>query len=75
MEKYSVPNGSWGEAINFTMIDEKGEMWCGNGEYSSRVNFCPITGKPAPKQMVVIDEWDIDGDGIKTKQYGDEKTI
>ena len=46
------PNwGMWGNAIECCEENEKGEFWVDNGEYSSRVNFCPYCGTKAPAQI------------------------
>ncbi len=44
------------EAINECVEEADGGFWVGNGEYSSYVNFCPICGLKAPKQ-VPADKW------------------
>lgn len=49
---YLVPEEKWGTAISYTYEKEDGTMWVGNYEYESQVNYCPITGKAATKQMV-----------------------
>lgn len=38
---------------------EIGELWVTNDEYSSQVNFCPVCGYKAPKQIdrAMIDAW------------------
>lgn len=33
-----------GKAINFCIEQESGHLWVGNGEYASRVNYCPYCG-------------------------------
>jgi hypothetical protein len=43
-------SGRWGAAIETCELDDKGELWVTNDEYSSRVNFCPFCGWPAPSQ-------------------------
>lgn len=52
---YSKSN-LFGTAISYSYIDEDGNMWVGNEEYESQVNFCPWTGTPAPKQMDILRE-------------------
>ena len=37
---------SYGPAIT-TSYEENGQIWVSNGEYTSRVNYCPYTGKKA----------------------------
>jgi hypothetical protein len=39
------------EAIDGCDENDRGEFWVGNGEYSSRVNFCPVCGAKAPAQI------------------------
>lgn len=56
--QYVVPQNIWGKAISYTYEKEDGTMWVGNYEYESQVNFCPITGKMATKQMTVVAESD-----------------
>ena len=53
---YSAPHGQYGDAVTSVLIKEDGTMWVTNGEYSTRVNFCPFTGKPATTKMVVLGE-------------------
>jgi len=65
---YNIPSGAWGDAVTYTRIDEDGKMWIGNNEYESQVNFCPVTGEPAPVQMVLVDK-------IITCYDGTTKTI
>ena len=48
---YNSNEGMWGHAIKYTYSKEDGTMWVGNDEYETQVNFCPMTGKPAEKQM------------------------
>lgn len=48
--KDDLPFRLYGQAI-MRCDEEKGEFWVGNGEYSSRVNFCPFCGARAPKQV------------------------
>ena len=56
--KYNSPEDAHGTAIDYVSIDPNGEMWVGNGEYASQVNFNPWTGEPAPKQMKIVKETD-----------------
>ena len=71
---YYVPEGLWGHAVRYTYIDENGKMWIGNGEYESQVNYCPVTGEPAPTQMRLIAKEYIDNEGITKifKEYTNE---
>lgn len=39
------------EAVNSVWVHPNGEVWVGNGEYASQVNFCPWCGKKAKKQI------------------------
>lgn len=34
----------YGPAIKVCYEDDQGRLWAENGEYSSRVNFCPVCG-------------------------------
>jgi hypothetical protein len=52
MDKY--PHGAYGAAITDASIDD-GELWIGNGEYASRVNFCPWCGMAAEKPVAAAD--------------------
>lgn len=52
--RYYAPKGLWGSALDYVRIDEDGKMWVGNHEYETRVNYCPFTGVPAPKQMAPL---------------------
>lgn len=63
--KFHAPQNLWGTAVNYTRIDKDGKMWVGNDEYETQVNFCPMTGKPAPTQMEVVKVWE-----NKTEEYG-----
>lgn len=38
---------SHGPAIDYCFEDEKGFLFCTNGEYGSQVNFCPVCGYEA----------------------------
>lgn len=53
--EFFTPDGIYGSAINSCWEEENGEMWVSNGEYSSQVNFCPITGRKATKQIPLTD--------------------
>ena len=48
---FRAPMGLWGSAITYVHELEDGSMWVGNDEYETRVNFCPMTGRPAKSQM------------------------
>ena len=37
---------AYGEAIDY-VYEDKGKLWAGNGEYYSRVNYCPVCGYKA----------------------------
>ncbi len=39
-----LPFGSYGDAIDDCDENDDGELWAGNGEYRSQVNFCPFCG-------------------------------
>lgn len=42
------PSSLYGSAITEVTIDNRtGQMWVGNGEYESQVNYCPICGNKA----------------------------
>lgn len=40
-----------GWAISSCQESENDTLWVGNGEYCNRVNFCPMCGYKAKKQM------------------------
>jgi len=40
----------YGVAIDTCYENEYGEFWVGNGEYGTRVNYCPFCGGKAPEQ-------------------------
>lgn len=63
---HTAPEGLWGHAVTYTRIDEEGKMWIGNHEYETQVNYCPFTGEPAPKQMILGD--------VEKWTYGEDKT-
>jgi len=44
-------NGGYGEAISSCDEEENGELWVGNGEYESQVNYCPQCGFKAKVQI------------------------
>lgn len=39
----------YGEAVTSCYELEDGSLWVGNGEYGSRVNFCPFCGFKAKR--------------------------
>jgi hypothetical protein len=41
----------YGAAIEYCLENENGELWAGNGEYGTRVNYCPFCGAKAPLQI------------------------
>ncbi len=41
----------YGVAIDDCFEDQDGYLYAGNGEYGSQVNFCPMCGHKAPKQI------------------------
>ena len=45
---YDVDCTHYGPAIT-TTFKEDGQIWVTNGEYLSRVNYCPYTGEKADK--------------------------
>lgn len=57
---FSRPSGAFGPAIDRVLVDYKGRMFVSNGEYSTRVNYCPFTGEKAVIQMN-CSEQEIDG--------------
>lgn len=44
-----LPYGAYGSAICDCVENSEGELWVGNGEYKSQVNFCPFCGFKARK--------------------------
>jgi len=42
-----LPKDGYGAAINICIELKNGELWVGNGEYGSQVNYCPFCGKEA----------------------------
>lgn len=44
-------HGDTGPAIYVCFENVSGEFWVHNGEYESRVNYCPYCGEKAPKQV------------------------
>lgn len=49
---YSDTAGDNGAAIISCTESSNGEMWVGDGELASRVNYCPYCGMQATNQMV-----------------------
>lgn len=45
--------GGFGWAIEDCTEHDDGSFWVDNGEYASRVNYCPFCGASAPKQMEI----------------------
>lgn len=45
-----------GGAIDYCIGNEDGTLWAGNGEYESRVNYCPFCGTAAAVQQDQGDE-------------------
>jgi hypothetical protein len=41
---------AYGTAIDHC-VERDGQFWVGNGEYGSRVNYCPYCGAKAPSQV------------------------
>lgn len=72
---YYSPWDAYGSAVDCVLINSNGEMYVTNGEYSTRVNFCPFTGTPAPKQMKIHAERIVEVDSVKRvyKVYDDDK--
>lgn len=48
--KGDLPSECYGPAINICYEDSNGNFWVANGEYASRVKYCPYCGKKAPAQ-------------------------
>ena len=46
-----APYDVYGPAITDCTEDSQGMFFAGNGEYGSQVNFCPVCGVKAPKQI------------------------
>jgi len=43
-----LPTGMYGPALTEVALGEDGWFWIDNGEYQSRVEFCPVCGKRSP---------------------------
>lgn len=41
------PDKAWGIAIKYCYEDAEGNLWAGNIEYESQVNYCPVCGYKA----------------------------
>lgn len=50
-EEFTFESAGWGPAIEGVAQHEDGSFWVSNSEYSTRVNFCPFCGCPAPSQV------------------------
>ncbi len=48
------PHDGYGPAIDHCIKNKKGELWSGNGEYGSQVNYCPYCGYEAEIKTVYI---------------------
>lgn len=46
-----IPNTGYGPAFEYVSEREDGSLWIDNSEYSSPVNFCPVCGFKATKQV------------------------
>lgn len=42
--------GAYGPAVDYC-YESGGELWVGNGEYETRVNYCPACGFKSGKQV------------------------
>jgi hypothetical protein len=47
----NIKSGGYGDAITDCDESSNGELWVGNGEYASQVNFCPFCGFKAKIQI------------------------
>lgn len=47
------PSDAYGVAVDHCFEGENGELWVGNGEYATQVNFCPKCGYKAKKEVLV----------------------
>jgi hypothetical protein len=45
------PFDAHGHAVEYCLESIEGELWVDNGEYSTRVNYCPFCGYKAKKQV------------------------
>lgn len=46
------PEDAYGAALTGCFENKKGELWAGNGEYGSQVNFCPQCGYEAKIKVI-----------------------
>ena len=51
--EHMSPSSGYGGAISHCVEDEDGKFWVGNGEYESRVNYCPFCGVTAPTKFIL----------------------
>lgn len=45
------PFQGYGSALDDCTENQEGELWVDNGEYATQVNFCPVCGHKAKKQV------------------------
>ena len=45
------PSDVYGIAMDICYEKDDGTYWISNGEYASQVNYCPVCGAKAPKQV------------------------
>jgi hypothetical protein len=45
------PSDVYGIAMDICYEKDDGTFWVSNGEYASQVNYCPVCGSKAPKQV------------------------
>ena len=50
---YDLPSSGYGVAVSSCVETDEG-MFVGNGEYESRVNYCPFCGKKSDRQVVMM---------------------
>lgn len=60
--EYNVPYDAYGAAIEQCSEYEDGELWVGNGEYASRVNYCPFCGYKA------VSQWDLSAKFVRERE-------
>lgn len=46
-------SGGYGGAVDVCFETDDSELWVGNGEYASQVNFCPWCGYEAKVKVTV----------------------
>ncbi len=51
-DSFDINCDHYGPAIT-TSFKEDGQIWVTNGEYISRVNYCPFTGEKAHKTFQI----------------------